>query len=179
MGAGGGCAMKAGETLISITPPFHLLLLDHNGEVWSEMCLACCCAVSMFCGCTKRGRGLPPPIVTHHPALTCRDPDHRVKRDAGLTIDLHYCSSRDPEAECDQRLRDRDGGDRNTVSGNPPPSWSWWQPGGAIGQAAGGTPGLEGAEYSPVTDSGVTTLQSLQHRNSVTVPRLLIVPLHY
>ena len=25
-------------------------------------------SVSMFCVCTKRGRALPPPIVTHHPA---------------------------------------------------------------------------------------------------------------
>ena len=58
--------MKAGETLMS----FHLSLLDCNCEVESTVLSACCCGVSMFCLCTKRGRAYPPPIVTHHPALT-------------------------------------------------------------------------------------------------------------
>ena len=137
----------------------------------------CCCVVSVFCVCTKRGRGLPPPIVTHHPMSDMQRSrsEVRVKTEAWPLACIMltrgwvwpgsgHCVTGTPETRPGVRQQ--------------PASWSCWQPGGDNMHSAEQLSGKFRGQYFPMI------VLVWQHYNIVTVSqngrqRLLMALLHY
>ena len=90
-------------------------------------------SVSMFCVCTKRGRALPPPIVTHHPAWHA-EIQIIWPGTVGLTLTISGCIML-TGGQCDQ-YRGLEIAWRGPGVSHTPPSLSWWQPGGNVSQTA-------------------------------------------